>query len=30
MQKTLALEPNNNQAVSAITMLRNYLQKNNP
>jgi Flp pilus assembly protein TadD len=30
MQKTLELEPNNNQALSALAMLRNYLQKNNP
>ncbi len=30
MQKTLELEPNHSQALSAISMLRNYLQKNNP
>jgi tetratricopeptide (TPR) repeat protein len=30
MQKTLELEPNHNQALSALSMIRNYLQKNNP
>lgn len=30
MQKTLELEPSNSQAISAVNMLKNYLQKNNP